>query len=171
MAPKNSNATPQKEPQTVESVVSPLSEHAQAATKDTRVRDVLDSNLKLATGLASVFLAPQDGDDQLAATLTRRNITLEDAQNLVADTVVMLDAQQEREARDVALRAATTKLDAGRGRAHDQGQKLSNLIRGLVGSKSDALARFGIPRAGKGGKKGPRAPKKNGNGSDSTPAK
>lgn len=170
MAPKNANTAPQKEKQTIESLIAPLSGHAQASTKDGRVRVALEQNQNIASGLAKIFLDPQDGDDQLAATLAKRNITLEDAKNLVADTVTMLDLQQERDAKELVLRAAQTKLDAGRIRAHDQGQKLANLIRGLVGTKSDALDRFGIAKLGKGGKKGPRAPKKPA-ATEPTPAK
>ena len=148
----------------MESVIGNFTEAQITPITDNTVKQAALECLNMATGIAKVLLEPEDtSQEMIAASLKARNITIDDAVQLVADGETLLATYNDRVAKDAAARAAGTKSDAATKLVHSQVQSRANIIRGVLGGKSSGLTIFGVKMlGGYGGRPRKAAPAKKG---------
>ena len=139
---------------TVESIIGNFTEAQITPIADNTVKQAALECLAMATGIAKVLLEPEDASQEMiAASLKARNITLDDATQLVADGETLLATYNDRVAKEAAARAAGTKSDAATKLVHAQVQSRANIIRGVLGGKSSGLTIFGVKMLGGAGRR------------------
>lgn len=162
MSPKTTAnlSTAAQSPKSLAEAVGPLTQQAVDGAGDALTKKVLQEARNTTVGLATLLLDGSDPQDKAVLELLREvNIGMRDVQLLTGLGASLLTAAAERDQAEAEARDAAARFEAARTKLHDATTSFANLARGKLGSKSPALAKFGIKAIG--GRKGvKRASKK-----------
>jgi hypothetical protein len=152
----NTSSTAEQTTVTTETVLGSLTPENNNLITEKQVKLEVEAAALIIVGICRGLINPADAESQaLGEGLRDVNITLDDARNLGALAETTIEYMKERDTRDAAARASSTKFEAVLDKLHNEIQAYGSILRGQFGKKSSVLESFGIKKAG-GAHPGPR---------------
>lgn len=164
----------QQAPTTVAEVMGEFTEEAIKKVSDTPTRERLSACHDFCSGVAEVFLAPEDDKkaQHLKEQLGEVLISLGSVQKLVSSAVQLMNEVHDRDAKADAYHVAVAHVQENHGILGERIDSYSLLVRGKLGKKHPDLSRFGIriPKGGRPTKKASSASTSPGAAASNAPA-
>jgi hypothetical protein len=124
-----------------------LSREAIDHVTDRRARNTLEQAHALARGLAEIFLRPDESPTvtELAVELGGLGLGIDDAEQIVSESVALLEMLAERDRKAEIFHAAVMAASESERALYERIGSYTRLLRSKLGARAPALEQLGVP--------------------------